>query len=140
MTICDRREEGGYTVGGWIRLCRPVTLILSQLTISRDMGRPIYHLWPPCPQHSYRERDERDYVKEIIMGNNDIMYAFGMLANAMGGGGDEGQGFPRSDAEDFSNGARYIPGEVTLARREGKKIVFNPENHTWTMPDGSTIG
>jgi hypothetical protein len=77
--------------------------------------------------------------RRLVMNDNQFMYGFGMIANALGGGGDAGQSFPRSDAEDFSNGARYIPGEVTLARRDGKKVVFNSRLHEWTMPDGSII-
>jgi hypothetical protein len=67
------------------------------------------------------------------------MGLFGMLANALGGGGDRGQAFPASDAADFQAGARYIPGEVTMARREGKHVTFDRKNHRWTMPDGSTV-
>ncbi|MBI3572472.1 hypothetical protein HY091_03005 [Candidatus Kaiserbacteria bacterium] len=71
--------------------------------------------------------------------------AFGFLANALdnraGGDGDMGALFPRSDAEDMSKGARFIPGEVTLARRAGKKITFvtecGPNCWYWQMPDGS---
>lgn len=44
---------------------------------------------------------------------------FGFLANAMEGGGDKGRTFPYSDAEDLSRGLRFIPGEVTVARRKG---------------------
>lgn len=73
------------------------------------------------------------------MEKDQFMYAFGMIANAMGGGGDIGQSFPRSDADDFSNGARYIPGEVTIARRKGGKVLFDPVKHEWKMPDGKII-
>lgn len=67
------------------------------------------------------------------------MAAFGMMVNAMGGGGDFGQMFPASDAQDFADGARYIPGEVTLARRRGETVTFDRMAHQWTMPDGSKI-
>lgn len=72
--------------------------------------------------------------------------ALGFLINAMenrGGDGDFGSSFPRSDAEDMSKGARFIPGEVTLARRAGKKVTFVTECDSncwyWEMPDGSHI-
>ncbi len=72
---------------------------------------------------------------------------FGFLANALGGrrGGDDdcGHSFPRSDAEDLSRGARFIPSEVTLARRDGTHINFvtecDPNCWYWEMPDGSRI-
>jgi hypothetical protein len=72
--------------------------------------------------------------------------AFGFLINALGnkgGDGDTGSSFPRSDAEDMSRGARFIPGEVTLARRAGKKVNFvtdcGPNCWYWEMPDSSRI-
>ena len=73
--------------------------------------------------------------------------AFGFLANALGGSnhgdGDTNSPFPRSDAEDMSCGARFIPGEVTLARRDGKKVIFvsecGPCCWYWKMPDGTRI-
>ena len=72
---------------------------------------------------------------------------FGFLANALDRGkgedGDTGASFPRSDAEDLSCGARFIPGEVTMARRQGKKVNFvgecSPNCWYWQMPDGSRI-
>lgn len=55
--------------------------------------------------------------------------------------GDTGASFPRSDAEDMSKGARFIPGEVTDARRAGQKVEFvtecGPNCWYWKMPDGS---
>lgn len=71
----------------------------------------------------------------------------GFLANALDGGkgedGDTGASFPRTDAEDLSKGARFIPGEVTLARRAGKKVNFvtecGPNCWYWEMPDGTRI-
>jgi hypothetical protein len=73
--------------------------------------------------------------------------AFGFLLSSLGGSkngnGDTGNVFPRSDAEDMSKGARFVPGEVTLARRAGKKINFvtecGPNCWYWEMPDGSRI-
>lgn len=50
--------------------------------------------------------------------------AFGFLINAMEGGGDRGKSFPRSDAEDMNQGLRFIPGEVTVARRRGERVEF----------------
>ena len=70
-----------------------------------------------------------------------FMAVFGAMANGLGpnAGGDRGQAFPASDAEDFAKGARYIPGEVTLARRDGKRVIYDPAEQTWTMPDGKKI-
>ncbi len=72
---------------------------------------------------------------------------FGFLANALdrskGTDGDTGAAFPRTDAEDLSRGARFIPGEVTLARQTGKKVNFvtecGPNCWYWEMPDGSHV-
>jgi hypothetical protein len=72
---------------------------------------------------------------------------FGLLVSSLEKGrskdGDTGASFPRSDAEDLSCGARFIPGEVTLARREGKKVQFHTSCGRncwyWEMPDGSRI-
>ena len=73
--------------------------------------------------------------------NVDDLTAFGFLANAIGGGGDKGQSFPQSDAEDLSKGLRFIPGEVTLARRRGERVPFvqncsNPCCWYWQFPVG----
>lgn len=74
---------------------------------------------------------------------NDLA-AFGFLVNALSDkGGDSGAMFPRSDAEDLSKGARFIPGEVTLVRRSGQQVRFvnecGPNCWYWKMPDGSRI-
>jgi len=74
--------------------------------------------------------------------NMGSLGALGFLANAIGGGGDKGQSFPRSDAEDLSRGLRFIPGEVTLARRRGERVQFVQNCHNqccwyWQFPDGS---
>ena len=57
--------------------------------------------------------------------------------------GDTGVLFPRSDAEDTSNGARFIPSPVTMVRRGGQKVTFvtecGPNCWYWAMPDGSRI-
>lgn len=68
--------------------------------------------------------------------------ALGFLINAMDGGGDREQAFPRSDAEDLSRGLRFIPGEVTIARRRGEQVVFiqscdYPCCWYWQFLDGS---
>jgi len=73
--------------------------------------------------------------------------AFEFLANALdpnsGADGDRNAPFPRSDAEDLSRGARFIPSEVTLARRAGKRVLFvcrcSPCCWYWEMPDGIRI-
>lgn len=75
------------------------------------------------------------------------MSMFGLLANALdqrkGADGDTNAGFPRSDAEDMSRGARFIPSEVTDARRRGEKVEFvtkcGPCCWYWRMPDATRI-
>ncbi|MDO8469913.1 MAG: hypothetical protein Q7S84_02775 [bacterium] len=77
------------------------------------------------------------------------MSAFGFLVNALddrkGSDGDTGATFPRSDAEDMGRGAHFIPGEVTDARRVGKKVEFVTDCRQsstcwyWKMPDGTRI-
>lgn len=72
--------------------------------------------------------------------NENVMLGF--LSNGLSGGGDRGQSFPRSDAEDLSRGLRFIPGEVTVARREGQIVSFNQPCHHqccwyWKFQDGS---
>lgn len=52
---------------------------------------------------------------------------FGQLVNAIGGGGNKGQSSPQSDADDLGKGLRFIPGEVTLARRRGESVQFVQE-------------
>ena len=79
----------------------------------------------------------------------DGLVGLGFLINALDqsqgrtSDGDTGASFPRSDAEDMSRGARFIPGEVTLARRAGQKVQFvcdcGPNCWYWLMPDGSRI-
>lgn len=65
---------------------------------------------------------------------------FAALASAFEGGRDIGATIPASDAKDFHDGARYIPGEVTLARRNGERVTFDRDAHKWTMPDGTVLG
>jgi hypothetical protein len=69
---------------------------------------------------------------------------FGALVAAMGGGGDTGSAFPQSDADDFAYGARFVPGEVTEARRKGEKVEFihtctNACCWYWKFSDGTQI-
>ena len=86
--------------------------------------------------------------------SNNPLAAFGFLINAMDqqrrppgphgmDDGDRGMSFPRSDAEDLSRGARFIPGEVTDARRAGQHVYFEtecgPNCWYWKMPDGTRI-
>ncbi len=70
-------------------------------------------------------------------------FLLGALEGRTGSDGDTGAGFPRTDTEDLSKGARFIPGEVTMARRAGKKVNFvtecGPNCWYWEMPDGSRI-
>lgn len=74
----------------------------------------------------------------------NITTMYGFLINALEGGGDAGSTFPRSDAEDLSRGLRFIPGEVTVARRKGERVVFmDPCDHPccwyWQFADDSRI-
>jgi hypothetical protein len=65
--------------------------------------------------------------------------------SAMSGGGDRGSPFPQSDADDLGRGARYIPGEVTLARRDGRTVRFeqpddsDPKTWFWLFDDDTRI-
>ena len=83
--------------------------------------------------------------KEKYLDMNE-MSMFGFIANALDSkkdDGDKGALVPRSDAEDLSKGVRFVPGEVTLARRAGEKVEFinecGPNCWYWKMPDGSRI-
>lgn len=77
-------------------------------------------------------------------GSGDGLAGFGALISAMGGGGDSGNAFPQSDADELASGARFIPGEVTLARRAGKTVNFHQSCGNaccwyWEMPNGDKI-
>lgn len=74
--------------------------------------------------------------------NFDEVTVLGFLMNAISGGSDTGQTFPQSDAEDMSRGLRFIPGEVTVARRRGEIVPFtdkcaHPCCWYWQFQDGS---
>jgi hypothetical protein len=73
----------------------------------------------------------------------DETSAFLFLVNALGGGGDAHQAVPQSDAEDFSRGVRFVPGEVTLARRRGEIVSFVDHCGAccwyWEFEDGTRI-
>jgi len=74
----------------------------------------------------------------------DTTTCLGFWVNAMSGGGDRNQAFPQSDAEDMSRGARFIPGEVTLARRRGERVEFvqncpGPCCWYWRFQDGTRV-
>lgn len=92
------------------------------------------------------ERSEKAMAGERYSALSDLSI-FGFTVNALdrtkGEDGDTRALFPRSDAEDLSRGARFIPGEVTLARRDGKKVNFvtecGPNCWYWEMPDGTRI-
>jgi hypothetical protein len=75
--------------------------------------------------------------------SNDIAAGFGLLLNAMGGGGNKGNSFPEDDAIEMSKGARFIPHEVTDERRLGKDVKFNqvcgPCCWYWEFSDGKRI-
>jgi hypothetical protein len=67
--------------------------------------------------------------------------AFGFLVNALGGKRDRGALFPYSDAEDMSRGLRFIPDDVTVARRLGETVTFEQPCHNpccwyWQFPGG----
>lgn len=59
--------------------------------------------------------------------------------------GNIGAIFPVDDARDLALGLRFIPGEVTVARRKGHSIQFchdhcpNPCCWYWDMEDGPRI-
>ena len=74
----------------------------------------------------------------------DMTTCLGFLVNAMSGGGDRNQAFSQSDAEDMSRGVRFIPGEVTLARRHGEHVEFvqkcpSPCCWYWRFQDGTRV-
>jgi hypothetical protein len=80
-------------------------------------------------------------------GNSDL--GFFLLANALSqrddGVGENVQNiFPEDDIADMQRGADHIPGEVTDARRMGKKVFFSTagaqELWYWQMPNGNRIG
>lgn len=77
--------------------------------------------------------------------DDGLMAAFAALANALGGeqGRDRGAMMPQSDVDDFQSGARWIPGEVTLARRRGEKVTFVQQGEQsdwyWQLPDGTHV-
>jgi len=55
---------------------------------------------------------------------------------------NKGAFFPMDDSADFAKGVRFVPSEVTLARRRGERVVFvqdcrNPCCWRWDFPDGS---
>ncbi|SRR6266704_3033155 len=86
-----------------------------------------------------RNKDRKDKYEHI-----DEATMLGFLANALfDRGNDRGATFPRSDAEDMSRGLRFIPGEVTVARRKGDNVAFVDQHchHSccwyWQFPDGS---
>jgi hypothetical protein len=71
--------------------------------------------------------------------DEDLLFA--LRANALGGGGDRGQMFPRSDVDDLARGAQSIPDAVTLGRRAGRTIPFVQACTSrtcwyWQMPNG----
>ena len=70
----------------------------------------------------------------------DDLFACLAAACLMGGGGNEGNAVPIDDIQDFNQGAKYIPGEVTMARRKGERVVYHPEKNQWQMPDGNWVG
>jgi len=65
---------------------------------------------------------------------------FAALASAFEGGRDIGATIPASDAKDFHDGARYIPGEVTLARRNGERVTFDRGAQMAHWPQGDPAG
>lgn len=62
---------------------------------------------------------------ERLLRDKGDLSALGLMVQAIDGfPGDRGAAFPASDAADLQRGARFIPGEVTLARRRGEKVRF----------------
>jgi hypothetical protein len=81
-----------------------------------------------------------DYSKRDF--NFDLLgLAFGAQRFNNSPDGDTGASFPKSDAEDMARGARFIPGNVTMARRRGEKVTFydycSPCCWYWEYQDGS---
>jgi len=79
-------------------------------------------------------------TKRSILGNSNKS----LILSVVGGyRGDPRNPKPSSDISDLSSGARYIPDEVTLARKEGKDVQFinlcGQCCWYWKMPDGSKI-
>lgn len=72
-------------------------------------------------------------------GLGKLVGTLGKLVSAMEGNKNRGAMFPAADVKDFEKGARYIPSEVTLARRNGETVVFDREHHQWTLPDGTIV-
>lgn len=46
---------------------------------------------------------------------------------------------PPEDAQDLRDGSGHVPGEVTVARREGKAVAYDRVAKLWAMPDGRTV-
>jgi len=69
------------------------------------------------------------------------MVAFGIAASAKDGWKNKGASFPLSDVDDMRQGARFIPAQVTYARREGRRVNFvqkcgSPCCWYWEFPEG----
>lgn len=67
------------------------------------------------------------------------LLTFLSAVSLMSGGTNRDALVPGDDVADIAAGARLIPGEVTLARRRGERVVFHPERHAWTLPGGVEI-
>ena len=102
-----------------------------------------YKNWDGQMLHGNGKPVGRPYRKNPMRDNNDPLIVLGILASAFGGGGDRGNSFPQRDADDFQKGVRFVPGEVTLARRRGEQVTFVNKCGQccwyWQMPDGSRI-
>lgn len=79
---------------------------------------------------------------------DDLFTAFLALVSALdknkGKDGNTGAIVPQSDLDDvMKSGATWIPGEVTDARRLGKKVEFVHYGEMgewyWKMPNGTQI-
>lgn len=46
---------------------------------------------------------------------------------------------PAEDAQDLRDGSGHVPGKVTLARREGGRVIYDRGKKTWTMPNGDIV-
>lgn len=77
--------------------------------------------------------------------NTDILELYvGLAVMDPKNRGNEGAAFPIDDAADFTKGVRFVPGEVTVARRRGERVVLyqnctNPCCWYWQMSNGSRI-
>ncbi|KKU19062.1 MAG: hypothetical protein A2119_01250 [Candidatus Colwellbacteria bacterium GWA2_46_10] len=106
-------------------------------------SRPI----PIQQSNKINEKQKEDAMPD----ETDLYWSIGSMANAFerrdrgpSWDGNQGASFPQSDVDDFRAGARFIPSEVTLLRRKGKKVDFVRECSNsccwyWELPESKRI-